>query len=96
MNLGGMMVGNGCTDWDVDTNPALPETLYNFNIIPKRLLDDMNTNGCKFYGDPTYPHERNSPVCLKTWAEIEALMSKLNIYDLYRHVYPTTLLDKQE
>lgn len=96
INLGGMMVGNGCTNWDVDTNPVLPETLWAFNIIPKRLLDTMNENGCKFYGDPTYPHERNSPLCLKTWAEIESLMSKLNIYDLYRHVYPTTLLDNSK
>jgi hypothetical protein len=64
INLGGMMVGNGCTNWDVDTNPVLPETLYGFNIIPKRLLDAMNDNGCKFYGDPTYPHERNSAICL--------------------------------
>jgi len=96
MNLGGMMVGNGCTNWDVDTNPALPETLYNFQIIPKRLLDAMNDNNCKFYGDPTYPHEHASKICLKTWVEIETLMSQLNIYDLYRHVYPTTLLNKSD
>jgi len=87
------MVGNGCTDWNVDTNPALPETLYNFNIIPKRLLDAMETNNCKFYGDPTFPHARNPPVCLKTWAEIQELMAKLNIYDLYRHTYPESLLE---
>lgn len=68
MNLGGMMVGNGCTNWDVDTNPALPETLFNFNIIPRRLLDAMNDNNCKFYGDPTYPHDHNSLICIKTWA----------------------------
>jgi carboxypeptidase C (cathepsin A) len=89
MNLSGMLVGNGCTNWDVDTNPALPETLFNFNIIPKRLLDAMNDNNCKFYGDATYPHPHTTPICLKTWGEIQLLMSKLNIYDLYRHVYPT-------
>jgi len=96
MNLGGMMVGNGCTDWDVDTNPVLPETLFNFNIIPKRLLDAMNENNCKFYGDPTYPHDRVTPICLKTWVEIEGLMSKLNIYDLYRHTYPETILAQSD
>lgn len=45
-NLKGMMVGNGCTDWTVDTNPALPETTYNFQIIPKRLLDSYQNNNC--------------------------------------------------
>lgn len=93
MNLGGMMVGNGCTDWEVDTNPALPETLFNFNIIPKRLLDAMEENNCKFYGDPTYPHKHASPICLQTWVQIEALMSKLNIYDLYRKNYSSLLLE---
>jgi hypothetical protein len=44
----------------------------------------MNDNGCKFYGDPTFPHAKNSVLCIKTWVEIEGLMSKLNIYDLYR------------
>lgn len=39
INLGGMMVGNGCTNWDVDTSPSLPETLFNFQIIPRRILD---------------------------------------------------------
>jgi len=96
MNLQGMMVGNGCTDWEVDTNPALPETLFNFNIIPRTLLDAMNDNNCKFYGDPTYPHERATPICLKTWTAIQVLMSKLNIYDLYRRTYPTATLAKQE
>lgn len=88
------MIGNGCTDWNVDTNPALPETLFNFNIIPKRLLDAMNDNDCKFYGDPTFPHERNSATCIKTWAQIEGLMSKLNIYDLYRHNYGIDALER--
>lgn len=54
MNLKGMMVGNGCTNWDVDTNPALPETLYNFNIIKKGLMESYQKNDCHIYGDPTY------------------------------------------
>lgn len=96
MNLKGMMVGNGCTDWNVDTNPSLPQTLYNFNIIPKRLLDSMEENNCKFYGDPTFPHDHNSPICIKTWTEIQGLMAKLNIYDLYRHTYRASMLEESE
>jgi hypothetical protein len=38
-NLKGMMVGNGVTDYDYDVSPSFPETLYNFNLISKKLLD---------------------------------------------------------
>lgn len=82
-----MLVGNGCTDWNVDTNPALPATLANFNIIPQRLWDEMEEHNCKFYGDPTFPHEKNSAKCIEVWTQIEELMIKLNIYDLYRKNY---------
>ena len=91
-NLKGMMVGNGCTDWNVDTSPAIPETTYNFQIIPKRLLDAYQSNDCKFYGDPTFPHERQSLTCIQTWADINAKMARLNIYDLYRQTYPSSVL----
>jgi len=69
MNLAGMMVGNGCTNWDVDTSPSLPETLFNFQIIPRRILDTYQENNCLFYGDATYnPDVTNSPLCVKTEA----------------------------
>lgn len=96
INLGGMMVGNGCTDWNVDTNPALPQTLFNFNIIPQRLLDEMEENDCKYYGDPTFPHAKNSRECNITWAKIQKLMLKLNIYDLYRHNYNLDTLERSD
>jgi hypothetical protein len=96
INLAGMMVGNGCTNWNVDTSPALPETLYNFQIIPKRVLDSYEANDCKYYGNPTFGKESTSPACLKAEATIQKLIYNLNIYDLYRAVYPTTLLDKSK
>jgi hypothetical protein len=91
-----MMVGNGCTNWNVDTSPALPETLYNFQIIPKRVLDSYEENNCKYYGDPTFGKSSTSPACLKAEATIQKMLYNLNIYDLYRAVYPTTLLDKSK
>jgi carboxypeptidase C (cathepsin A) len=33
-NLKGFLVGNGATDWDIDINPAYPEVVFNFNLIP--------------------------------------------------------------
>ena len=37
INIKGTMVGNGATDWDFDSNPSLPDTVRNFNMIPKDL-----------------------------------------------------------
>ena len=34
-NLKGFIVGNGATDWTVDINPAFPEVVFNFNLIPQ-------------------------------------------------------------
>ena len=34
-NFKGFLVGNGATDWNVDINPAFPEVVFNFNLIPE-------------------------------------------------------------
>lgn len=94
MNLKGMMVGNGCTNWDVDTNPALPETLYNFNIIKKGLMESYQKNDCHIYGDPTYGDGQPKAKCVAIFAEITNQMKNLNIYDLYRWVYPTSSVQR--
>lgn len=38
INLRGFLVGNGVTNWEVDTSPAVPETLGGFDMIPNDLL----------------------------------------------------------
>jgi len=77
------MVGNGATNWDLDVFPTFPETLYNFNIIPKTLLDQYNSLNCTYYFNDLRNH--SGP------AECDALFDKffdftdgLNWYDLYR------------
>ena len=77
------MVGNGLADWDVDSLPSFPRTVYNFNTIPLRLLEAFETNDCHVYLDDIYPASK-SPICVATWAEIQMLTGELNWYDLYR------------
>ena len=36
--LKGLIVGNGATDWNYDSNPSFPEVAYNYNLIPGSLL----------------------------------------------------------
>lgn len=49
INLKGFLVGNGATDWDFDVMPSFPETAYNFNVIPKSLLDEYQKLECTVY-----------------------------------------------
>lgn len=83
VNLVGLLVGNGVTNWEVDTSPADLQTWYQFNMIPKHLVDSMETNGCLFYGVDTWPH-KGPASCEQVWDTINNMTGDLFIYDLYR------------
>ena len=38
------MVGNGVTDWKVDTTPAFFEMAYMHNLIPATLYNNIKNN----------------------------------------------------
>jgi len=77
------MVGNGATNWDVDVSPSFPETVFQFNMIPKHLLDSMTENGCVYYFNDFRNHSGPAS-CDAIWKKIQALTSSVNWYDLYR------------
>lgn len=82
--LKGTMVGNGATDWDFDAWPSYPQTIYNFNLIPKRMLDSFNDNDCHLYFRGIFPGS-TSDECKAIALQMEGLtMERLNWYDLYR------------
>lgn len=81
------MVGNGATDWDLDINPAFPEVVFNFNLIPKHLLDTFATSDCHYYFNDLKVYN-NSKLCNDTWNAINQLTGDLNWYDLFRKTYP--------
>jgi hypothetical protein len=87
INLKGFIVGNGATDWEVDISKSYPEVVFNFNIIPKTLLDTYRNNNCQNYFNDLKP-PTPSKVCNDAWNQINNLGSGLNWYDLYRKVYP--------
>ena len=49
INLKGIMVGNGATDWDFDVSPSFPDTVYGFSLIPQKLQVFMQENNCNYY-----------------------------------------------
>lgn len=88
--LAGYIVGNGATNWAYDVQPAFPNTAFYFDLIPRALLDTFNSNNCS-YNNANIP-VTNPPICDTTWDKIQDLTGGLNWYDLYRKVYPDTLL----
>jgi len=81
-------VGNGATDWDLDISPSFPDVVYNFNIIPPRLIKNYTDNKCTYYFRDVKPPTPNNPVCNDLWNQIERLWQGLNWYDLFRKTYP--------
>lgn len=71
--LKGYIVGNGATDWDLDISPAFPEVVYNFNIIPTRLINNFTSNNCTFYFRDVKPPSPNNTVCNDLWDQINQL-----------------------
>lgn len=89
------MVGNGATNWDFDSSPSFPDTVFGFNLIPKHLLDFMKTNNCTFYLNDFRNHT-GPESCVPVWQEIKNLTNNLNWYDLYRVDSPPLLITGQD
>jgi hypothetical protein len=66
MNFKGFIVGNGATNWDVDISQSFADVVYNFNIIPKSLLDTYHDNDCHNYFNDLKP-PTDSQVCYNAW-----------------------------
>ena len=79
IRLNGMLVGNGVTDWKVDTEPALWEFAFTHNIYGPELRKAFLEN-C---ADENYEKASCKPVKEK----IEILIETINIYDVYRKCY---------
>jgi hypothetical protein len=57
-----MLVGNGVTDYNYDTNPAEVDTAYNFNIIPEEIYKPYKEQNCFFPAFDIIPYN-NSAEC---------------------------------
>jgi carboxypeptidase C (cathepsin A) len=69
INLKGFLVGNGATNWDFDSTPSFPNTTYNFQLIPRHLLDFMQDNNCTYYLNDFRPHS-GPDTCDAVWNKI--------------------------
>lgn len=78
IKLKGMLIGNGVTDWKVDTEPALIDFAYSHALyspeVRKKYIDN-----CVNQGD--------EQECRQASFRIQASLSSVNIYDIYRDCY---------
>jgi carboxypeptidase C (cathepsin A) len=91
MNIQGMMVGNGATNWDFDVSPSFPATVFNFNLIPSKYLDFMTENNCVYYFNDFKNHS-GPATCDAVWDKVQNITGDLFWYDLYRNQPNTPLL----
>ena len=84
INLQGIAVGNGCTDWTVDTTPAFMHLLWTYGMIDEywhaQLME--NCGGMRDF---------SSGICLYVCYQISAgVVGMVNVYDVYGECYQGT------
>ena len=92
INLAGIMVGNGATNWTYDVWPSFTATAANLTTIPLKLWKDMEANNCVAYFHNVRP-STDTQICLDLAAKVQASTSDLNWYDLYRQNYALSPLN---
>jgi serine carboxypeptidase-like clade 1 len=75
VKLKGILVGNGVTDWKVDTTPALIDFAYDHGIYSHELRNKYEKSCTP---DPS------TPECFEVLDKINASFETINIYDIYR------------
>lgn len=79
-----MLIGNGVTNWEFDTNPVLPATLGGFDMIPNNYLELYEQYNCRMGFDGTVSGDDHY-FCEKMFNQtMDSIPSVLNQYDLYR------------
>lgn len=75
IKLEGILVGNGVTDWSVDTEPAFTPFAYQHGIYSYETMQDYIK-----YCDP---QNKSIFQCERVQKEMERSMDNINIYDIY-------------
>jgi serine carboxypeptidase-like clade 2 len=82
INLKGIIVGNGVTNWVVDGNPSFIEMSYYHGLYPKSFKDTLELENCDFRETP--PNYNSRPECNELLAKFMNYTKYINVYDVYR------------
>ena len=79
------MVGNGVTDWTVDTTPAQFDFYYGMSIITREMHQTFKDNDCFWDGEGnTLIRHKNSKICNDTFDRYNEITSGIFFYDVLR------------
>jgi carboxypeptidase C (cathepsin A) len=81
INLQGIAVGNGCTDWKYDTDPAFMHMLWNYGMMSPAWHTQLMDN-CDNMND------FSSAACQQVVETVNNAVGNVNIYDIYGTCYP--------
>jgi len=91
LNIKGLIIVNGVTDWKVDTTPATAAMLFWHNLIDLDTETKLKENNCFPWKMSVYAGtegERNEVECDALMDFIaDEVIPGLNIYDIYRECY---------
>ena len=81
INLKGIIIGNGATDWKYDTTPAMIDFAWDHNLYSQSLRNEIVKYNCKFNLD--------HPICSNLVSKaLSAFDDGVNVYDIYRNCFP--------
>jgi len=78
IRIKGMMIGNGVTDWQVDTEPAMIDFAFSHSLYSNELRE-YYLQHCK--------EEINHLRCKDARKKIRDMIDNVNIYDIYRECF---------
>jgi len=80
INLKGLLIGNGVTDWSIDTTPAMIDFAFQHDLYSVQIREQVEKH-CK--------DSLESFECYRVIFQINESMSGINSYDIYRKCYNT-------
>lgn len=83
VNLKGVLIGNGVTDWTVDCEHVFMEFGYMHNLIDTTTYYIWRDNECVQYADGLIPNT-DKQVCRDMMDVFDENIWMLNPYDIYR------------
>lgn len=87
-NLKGFIVGNGVTDWSVDTLNAFANMGFWHGLYDKEMHDELTGLKCDF--SPLLFDKPVKAGCLPWWEKFQQMTQGINTYDVYRKCYGFT------
>lgn len=90
INLKGIAVGNGATDWNYDTTPSYLPMAFNHQLMDKELYDTFVNNNCTWFFRDVLPGH-HPKVCEDAMKTFNKNTARINWYDIYRKVYDSAL-----